>query len=434
MRVCLLLLVVCSFGCSPAAAQNKQQPASAAEANGPLEVVLTGSPVRKPLKLISTQPARIEPIEQTPLHSKLAGYVEAVHVDYGDRVKAGQPLVKLAVPELEIELLQKEALIDQAKAEVLQAKSTMKAAEAAAETAKAGVAEAEARIARTDADIRRWRSEFARFEELAAGGAVNQQLVDETQQKLAAAEAARAEADAAVTSAKASALQAQSGIDKAAADVVAAEARQRVAEANARFTQTMLAYREISSPLAGVVTRRSVDPGYFVQPPGGQAAPLMVVARTDIVRVFVSLPEAEAAYVDVGDPATIEVTALRGAEFTGQVTRTSFTLDAANRSLETIIDLDNKEARLKPGMFAMIRITLDEKPDALTLPAAAVVRQGKEAFCYRLIGGKATKTPIELGIRVGDEFEITGGLSTADQVILNKAQTLKDAQPVRSTN
>ena len=66
----------------------------------------------------------------------------------------------------------------------------------------------------------------------------------------------------------------------------------------------------------------------------------------------------------------------------------------------------------------------------LELPSAAVVRQGKEAFCYRLIGGKAAKTPIQLGIKVGDDFEVTHGLSDRDTAILNKAAALKDGQPV----
>jgi hypothetical protein len=75
-------------------------------------------------------------------------------------------------------------------------------------------------------------------------------------------------------------------------------------------------------------------------------------------------------------------------------------------------------------------LKLDEHQDVLTLPAAAVVRQDKEAFCYRLIDGKATKTLVQLGLRVGDDWEITSGIAEGDTVILNKAGTLKDAQPV----
>jgi RND family efflux transporter MFP subunit len=428
----VLLGALLLAGCGPAVVAQNKQPAAAVQASGALEVVVAGQPVRKTLTLVSNQPARIEPIAQAPLYSRLSGYVAEVLIDYGDKVEAGQPLVKLALPELEAELLQKQALIEQAQAEVQQAKSAVRGAAAAVETAEAGVVQAEAAVARTESDIRRWKSEFARYEQLLAQGAVNQQLVDETQQKLSAAQSARAEADAAIASAKAAVTQSQAEIDKAEADVVAAEARQRVAEANRKFSEAMLAYGEITAPFAGVVTRRGVDPGHFVQPPGGQSAPLLVLARTDVVRVFISVPEHEAAYVDIGDEVSLEVQSLRGAVFHGQVTRTSFAIEAANRSLETIVDLANDDGRLRTGMFATARLTLDVQEDALTLPAAAVVRKGNEAFCYRLAKGKAAKTLIQLGIRVGDDFQVTSGLTEDDTVILNKAGALQDGQQVET--
>jgi len=121
---------------------------------------------------------------------------------------------------------------------------------------------------------------------------------------------------------------------------------------------------------------------------------------------------------------------VRGAEVGGKVTRTSFVLDPANRSLDAIVDLDNRDGRLRPGLYATARITLQEQKNALALPAAAVVRQGKDAFCFRLAGGKAAKTPIQLGIRVADEFEIASGIADSDTVIMNKASSLKDGQSV----
>ena len=151
------------------------------------------------------------------------------------------------------------------------------------------------------------------------------------------------------------------------------------------------------------------------------------------MRITAPVPELEAAYVDVGDEATIEVQSLRGAEFAGKVSRTSLALDEGSRALDAIVDLENPDGRLRPGMYATARLTLQERKDVLTLPSAAVMRQGKEAFCYRLADGKAVKTPVQLGIRVGDDFEITSGLGSDDQVILNKATSLKDGQAVEAT-
>jgi HlyD family secretion protein len=398
--------------------------------SGSLEVVVAGKPVKKTLSLVTTQPARIEALEQAPIHSKIAAYVGEVLVDFGDKVKKDQPLVKLHAREVDAEVAQKRALLEQARAHLLQAEAGAKAAEAAVNTASAKAVQAEAASERAKSDTARWQSEFSRISQLVSGGSVNRQLLDETQQKFGAAEASLREALAAISAAKALVAQSQAEAAKAASDVTAAGAQVRVAEANLAQSAAMQDYLTIKSPFDGVVTSRRVDPGHFVQPATSGTGPLLMVSRYDKMRVFVAVPEMDAAYVDLTDPVTVDVQSLRGAEFKGTVTRTSFALDADNRSLNTIIDIDNAGGRLRPGLYATAKILLQEQKDALTLPAAAVVRQGKEAFCYRLIGGKAAKTPIQFGIKVGDDFEITGGLSENDSVILNKAASLKDAQPV----
>jgi RND family efflux transporter MFP subunit len=419
-------------GCGPVVvAQHKPQQAErVAQAEGPLDVVMAAKPQRKTLTLVSSQPARVQAIEQTPIHSRLGAYVAEVSADYGDRVKRGQTLIALSVPEMEVEVLQKQALVDQAAAETKQAEASRRATEAAIETARAQVVQAETGILRTRADTDRSQSEYSRFESLAKEGAIDQRLVDEARQKLRSAEAAREEAEAGTAAAKAVMAQAQAEVEKAAADVVAAEARQRVAAANLKYAQTMLAYAEIKAPFDGVITARNVDPGHFVQPNGAASLPLVVVARTDVVRVFAAIPEIEVGYVDVGDEVTIEVQSLRGATYSGKVARTSFALDAASRSLETIVDVENTDGKLRPGMFATARLTLEVRENALVLPAAAIVRQNGKAHCYRLIDGKAVKAVVELGIRVGDDFEVASGLSDGDTVILNKAGSLQDGQPV----
>ncbi len=235
---------------------------------------------------------------------------------------------------------------------------------------------------------------------------------------------------AAIDAAKAVVQQSQALVAKAAADVEAAKAHVKVAEANIGQVEAMRSYLNVKAPFAGVVTQRRVDPGHFVQPAAGNMPPLLTIARNDKLRVFVAVPESEVAYVDVGDAAIIDVSSVRGAVIEGKVTRTGFALDVGSRSLETIIDLENAEGRLRPGLYATVKITLQEAKDVLTLPSAAIVRQGKEAFCYRLIGGKASKTPVQVGIKVGDDNEIVRGVTASDTVILNKASALNDGQAV----
>src|SRR5213079_1092894 len=152
------------------------QPAAAA--SGSLEVVQAGNPVRKTLTLTTTEPAHIEALEQTPIHSKLAAYVGQVLVDYGDTVQKDQALIKLSAPELDAELVQKQALVEQTRAELLQAEAGARAAEAAVTTAKSKVVQAEAGTVRAQHDIDLWRSQYTRYGQLAGSGSVKRELVD----------------------------------------------------------------------------------------------------------------------------------------------------------------------------------------------------------------------------------------------------------------
>jgi RND family efflux transporter MFP subunit len=268
------------------------------------------------------------------------------------------------------------------------------------------------------------------MQDLAASGSVTRQLQEETQQNLAAAQAAHKESTAAIESAQAVVVQTEAQSAKAAADVEAAQARVQVAAANVAHAQALHSYLTVKAPFAGVITNRSVDPGHFVQPAGASGQPLLIVARIDKMRIFVAIPEVEAAYADLGDGVQVEVQSLRGEALQSKVSKTSFALGKSSRALEAIIDLENAEGRIRPGMYATAKITLEERHNALTLPTAAVVRQGQGAFCYKLVGGKAAKTPLTLGIQAQGDFEITAGLSESDTVILNKASSLKDGQPV----
>src|SRR5262245_13121216 len=206
-------------GCDAPVAADHNQPSAPLASGAAVETVVAGPPVRKSLKLVSVQPARVEPIEQTPIQSKIAAYVAEVVVDFGDVVKKDQPLVKLRAPELDAELVQKQALHEQAQAELVQAESGAKAALAAIATAKSQVARSDAAIDRCQADVQLRQSEHERIEQLANGGSVNRQLLDEARQKLAAAESSLTESRAAKDSAQAAVEQAKADAAKADADV-----------------------------------------------------------------------------------------------------------------------------------------------------------------------------------------------------------------------
>ena len=426
-------------GCSGSAATSPMavaSPGTAAPASSSalLEKVTVGKPARKTLTLYSPQPAVIEPFEQTPLYSRVAGYVERVHVDIGDRVKQDQPLVKLWIPELSDDRAAKEALVAQALAELEQARAGVAAAEAAVKTAAAQHAGTQAGIVRAKGELDRWKAESDRINKLVASGVVTDKLGDETRNQLRSAEASQAEAAAQVQSVEAMVEEAQARVRKAVADEAAAAAQVKVAEAELARAVTLEQYTEIKAPYDGIITARNVDTRHAVQPSGGMSQPLLVIASCDTVRVTTSIPETEAPLVTSGtddaDPVVISLQAIPHRTWVGKVTRTSWTLDPQNRSLTVEIELANADGALRPGMYATAQVRLAEAQDVLTLPAAAIVRDGGSTLCCVVANGTITRRPVQLGLRVGDEIEVVSGATETDSVVLARAGNLKEGQAV----
>jgi RND family efflux transporter MFP subunit len=392
--------------------------------------------VTKTLQLFTEQPGRVEAFEETPILSKISGYVDTVHFDIGDKVSKGDLLIKIRAPEYQDQLRQKRGLLGQAEAQVKQAEAAYAAAQAAANSAQAMVAQAQAGVGRTEAEFARWDSENRRIRQLVSTGSVTPKLADETASQYQAAEAAKQEALATIESAKARQQEAAANVNTAAADIEAAKAKLKVAEADIEQAETMLTYTQLVSPFDGFVTGRRVDAGHYVQPAGANSAePLMTVANVTKVRVFVSVPESESAWVDAGfdnpnqgDPVTIQLAT--GKSLEARVTRTSLTLDPQSRSLATEIDIENADLKLLPGAFVTAKILLEQRPDVLTLPITAVVKTATETACCIVVDGKIEHRPIELGLRVGDDVQVVSGLDGSEAVVLVGASTLQPGQTV----
>jgi RND family efflux transporter MFP subunit len=399
--------------------------------------VTTVKPERKAVRRVIEQPGHVAAFEETPVHVKIAGYVRKIHVDIGDEVKEGALLAELWVPEMEEELKQKEALAAQARAEVVQAGEVLEAAKASIETARALVPEAEAGRKRAQANYERWESEYRRAERLVAGKVIDEQTRDETRNQWKAADAARDEVEAKVKSAEALVKERTALRGKAAADVEVAKAKVQVAEADRRRLAALLEYARVKAPFTGVVTQRKVDTDHFVQPaPGGKGEPLFVVARHDPVRVFVEVQEQDAAWVNKDAPARVRV---QGQEYSGKVTRHSWALESSReRILRTEIDLPNPDGKLRPGMYAHAAITV-EHANVWTLPAAAVLTQGEQSYCWRVVDGKAVKTPLQTGLSGGGLVEVVKrqnkdgaweDISGGEEVVSGNAGQLTDGQAV----
>ena len=393
------------LGCDRPSAPGPQ-PAPTGQPAAEAPAVRTMHPERTTVRYEIDQPGfNIEAFQETPLFAKVTGYVAKWNVDIGDPVRKGDVLAELDVPEMVVEVRQKEASIRQAQAQVQQA--------------KAAVLTAQARLERS-------KSQYERLARVGKGGALDDENVDEARLGYEAGKAA---------------------LEKSKADVSAAEALVEVAKANRDYAQTMLRYTEIRAPYDGVVTQKNVSAGDLLRPAdaGAKGRPLYVVQQLDPVRVFVNVPGADAAWVKDGGPVSLRLQGAGGELFQGKVTRNAHSLGPQARTLRTEIDIPNPEKKLKPGMYVQSRITV-EHPDVWTLPAAAVLTEGDQTFCYTVADGRAVRTSLQVGLRGGGLVEVLKKqarpasavaegrwevITGAEEVVAGDAAALRDGQPVR---
>jgi RND family efflux transporter MFP subunit len=350
----------------------------------------------------------------------------------GEIIKPGQLLAKLVAPELDEEFQQKEAAVMQALAEIDQSAAAVKVAQALKLSAAAAVEEAEAGQQRAEAMLERWKSELSRMRELAEKKAVTQKLADETEQQFKGAEASNSEARAKTRSARAKLQETAVGIEKAEADLKAVKARWSVATADRDRVAVLRSYLEIRAPFSGVITVRNIDQGVLVLPTrGGNDVPLFILVQADIVRLFVDVPESDAALVEPGRPVTVKVPALVGRTFTGTVTRTGWALQLGTRTLSCEIDIPNAEGILRPGMYAHVELVVAQQEDALVLPKSAVHQTESQSMCLTVTDeGLVERKIVEVGIRTPTEVEIRSGLTGMEQVISANVAAFQAGQKV----
>ncbi len=207
-----------------------------------------------------------------------------------------------------------------------------------------------------------------------------------------------------------------------------------IAKANLERTETLLNYAKIVAPFSGVITKRMVDPGAFIPAAtsgsAAQNAAIVTLADFNTVRVQVAVPELESSLVISGQPVKVSVEGLTGRSFDGNITRFSYALDEASKTMLAEIELPNPKLELRPGMYAIVRIGIEQKEDALLVPVDALVVERAGAFVFMVTDNKAKKVRVQTGFNDGTNVEIVGGTKLDQPVILVGKQQLSDGQAV----
>jgi len=321
-------------------------------------------------------PGSMAAFDSATLYARATGYIGVRNVDIGSKVRKGDVLAVIAAPDLDQQLTQ-------AKAQLIQLQAAVGQAEANAELGRV-----------TD----------ARTSRLVAQGWSSRQQGDQDRLGFAASWAALAVARANVTA------------QRAAVD---------------RLEQ-LAGFEQVTAPFDGVITSRQIDVGSLVTADAASGTPLFSIARTDVLRVQVYVPQSAYFGISDGDRATLTVPELPNRVFEGKVARNARALADGTRTLLAEVDLDNKDGTLTAGLYGIVHLQVRRVNPVVLVPSQAVIFNAGGLNAGVVVDGKVQLRRLNLEADDGAEVEARAGLNPGDHLILNPPVNVSDGMRVRT--
>jgi membrane fusion protein, multidrug efflux system len=263
----------------------------------------------------------------------------------------------------------------------------------------------------------------------------------EVDQQLYQAKASREQVNAALGLAKISADRwtnlrktdsvSQQEADQQVSGYQQAQANLAASDANVHRLEELESFKNVYAPFSGVITRRNVDPGALINSGAAAGREMFDIARVDPLRVYVGVPQAYSPGMKVGVKAIVTLQEFPGQKFSGVVARTADAIDPATRTLNTEVDVPNKNGKLLPGSFGQVHFATGTSVPRITVPVNAMLfrAQGPQVA---VVGqdGKVHLRGITIGRDFGATLEILGGVELSDQIIINPSDSLEEGQKV----
>jgi RND family efflux transporter MFP subunit len=323
-----------------------------------------------------TLPATTLGFEAANIYARASGYVLKRYVDIGDHVKAGQPLAEITAPEIEDQIAQYQNSGAAGQATTLQ----------------------------NQAQHALDRVTWARDSVLVKQGWVTLQQGD----------------------VDAYTLQAQHHATNAAHYNAAAT------QAQLAYYNQQKAYLQVVAPFDGVITQRNIDVGSLITADAVGGTSMFSITQSDVMRVWVYVPQDDAFGVKPGIEAVLRVPAMPALTLHGQVTRIASSLQPGTRTLLTEVDVPNRDGALQPGVYCTIELKIPRTSPALIVPAPAIIFNQNGMQVAVVENGVAHLHKIAITTDLGTEVEVNEGVKPGDQVILQPPVNLGDGDKVHT--
>lgn len=371
----VLLTAIALAACGGGGPTTTASPAPAAAGPTTIDVARV---VEQPLDVRLSLPGELTAYQTVAIFSRVTGFVKAVNVDRGSKVRAGDLLATLDAPEI--------------------------LAQSAEAQSKLQAAESQLAVARSKAD-----ADKGTFDRLKAASA--------TPGVVAGNDVAIAEKTAEASSSQ----------------VAAAQQSVEAARQALNAVRDMETYLRVTAPFAGVITERNVHPGALVGPASGTGAatPLLRLVDAGRLRLVVPVPEAYAAEMKAGNEISFTVAAYPGQRFIGKVARAADSVDVSTRTMAIELDVVNQDGRLAPGTFCQVQWPVKRSGPSLFVPSASVATTTDRTFVIRIRGGKTEWVDVKTGLTSGPLVEVFGDLRAGDEIAARGTDELRPGTDVR---
>ncbi len=401
------------------AACGRSKSAENAPATPPAVVV--AEVMQRTVPIVRDFTARTEAVPTVEVRARIAGVLERVMFDEGTLVKAGQTLFIIQPDEYAAALESARAQLAKAEADVTRARDI------------SIIDRARAQLDQRKADLDKARRDVARYQPLAEARAIPQQDLDTSQasEKVAAAGVEGAEA-----ALKDTQLAQRTQIQIAAAAVQSAKASVTQAELN-------LGYTTVKAPITGIIGKVQVDRGNLV----GKAEPTLLATISSVDPIYVDVGVAEVDYLRLaprirldqrgraqGETAQLELYLANDSLFPhkGRVVFVDRALDAKTGTMNVRAEFPNPTRTLRPGLFARVRAVVEDRPNAVLVPALAVQeQQGTKVVLVVEAADKVALRPVVVDERVGEFYIVASGLKPGERVIVDGVQKARPGMQVK---
>lgn len=372
-----LLVGLFVLGQVPETARKEEAEKRAKDQTDARPIVATTRPYRAKEIPDLSLPASTKAFQETLLYPRANGYLKTRKVDIGDRVKAGDLLAEIDIPDTEAQLAAAKATLETANASLKSVQDQYELAEAT----------------------------FKRYQDVFAKGSISRQDLEERQTAF---------------------VQAKSSLEGAKGNV-------RADEAEVNRLQTLTNFSKIYAPFDGVVSSRNYDVGALLTA-GTQAAgaEMFKISQTDVLRVQVDVPQAYIDQVKVGNEAALIVRNYPNHPFKGKVARSADAVDQQTRTVRVEADFQNPDGKLLPGMYGNIEISLTHREMPLLIPTSALVYNSQGMRVATVTpDSKLAFAKIALGRDWGTEVEVVSGLKGDENIVSNPGEKLADGLEVK---